>query len=187
MENTGTNSTMAQSSVHYGGDTTAIYNFSDGGAVTNFHTYTLDWTTNALLFYVDGHLFESQSSPWGNSSGASPFPFNQPFFLIMNMAIGGNYVSNPSQSAINANTTFPAEALVDYVRIYNTTDPFRLAVQQSGTNLVLTWPSNIVCRLQAQTNASVGIGTNWVSVKTTTNQMPITPVTGTAFFRLVTP
>jgi beta-glucanase (GH16 family) len=187
MENTGTNSTMAQSSVHYGGDTTAIYNFFDGGAVTNFHTYTLDWTTNALLFYVDGHLFESQSSPWGNSSGASPFPFNQPFFLIMNMAIGGNYVSNPSQSAINANTTFPAEALVDYVRIYNTTDPFRLAVQQSGTNLVLTWPSNIVCRLQAQTNASVGIGTNWVSVKTTTNQMPITPVTGTAFFRLVTP
>lgn len=188
VENTGTNTTMVQSSIHYGGDSTAIYNFFDGGAVTNFHTYTLDWTTNAMLFYVDGHLFESALAPWGNGSGASPFPFNKPFFLLMNMAVGGNYVANPSQATINANAVFPAELLVDYVRIYRATDPLRLAVEQNGSNLELSWPSNIVCQLQAQTNTTaVGIGTNWTPVSTTTNRLQIVPMAGSAFFRLVTP
>jgi beta-glucanase (GH16 family) len=188
MENTGTNSFMAQSSIHYGGDGTAVYKFFDGGAVTNFHTYTLDWTTNALLFYVDGHLFETQSGAWGNGDGASPFPFNQPFFLVMNMAIGGNYVGNPPETNINAGTIFPAEVLVDYVRIYNTTEPFRIAVKQTGSSVVLSWPSNIVCRLEAETNpAPAGIGNNWISLDTTTNQMQITPIAGSAYFRLITP
>jgi beta-glucanase (GH16 family) len=188
LENTGANSFMAQSSIHYGGDGTAIYNFFDGGAVTNFHTYTLDWSTNALLFFVDGHLFESQNGPWGNADGSSPFPFNRPFFLIMNLAIGGNYVGNPSQASINAGTVFPAEMLVDYVRLYDNTDPLRLAITQAGGALRLTWPSNIVCRLQVQTNpALLGIGSNWIPVTTATNPMQIIPTAGTAFYRLVTP
>jgi beta-glucanase (GH16 family) len=188
LENTGTNSFMVQSSIHYGGDGTAVYNFFDGGAITNFHTYTLDWTTNSLLFYIDGHLFETQTGNWGNGDGASPFPFNQPFFLVMNMAVGGNYVGNPSKTDINANTVFPAEVLVDYVRIYNTTDPFRIDVKQTGSSILLTWPSNIVCRLEAQTNSTPsGLGNNWFPVDTTTNHMQITPMSGSAFFRLITP
>ena len=130
VENTGTNTLMVQSSIHYSGDGTAIYNFFDGGAVTNFHTYTLDWTTNAMLFYIDGHLFQTQTSNWGNRSGTSPFPFNRPFFLLMNMAIGGNYVQKPPPGTINAGTVFPAELLVDYVRIYNTSDPFQIATRK---------------------------------------------------------
>ena len=42
-------------------------------------------------------------------------------------------------------------------------------------------------RLQAQTNVSAGIGTNWVPVGTTSNRLQIVPVTGSVFFRLVTP
>ena len=56
FENTGSNTAMVQSSIHSGSDATGIYNFINDG-VTNFHTYTFDWTTNAMLFYVDGHLF----------------------------------------------------------------------------------------------------------------------------------
>jgi beta-glucanase (GH16 family) len=186
FENTGTNTAMVQSSIHSGSDATGVYNFISGG-VTNFHTYTFDWTTNAMLFYVDGHLFESQTN-WSSSVGSYPAPFNRPFFLLMNFAIGGNYVQNPPASEINAHALFPAEVLVDYVRIYNTTAPFRLAIEQTGSNLLLRWPSNIVAHLQAQTNsASAGIGTNWVSVGTLTNQLPITPGAGSAFFRLTTP
>jgi hypothetical protein len=141
-----------------------------------------------MLFYVDGHLLETQTGPWGNADGASPFPFNQPFFLLMNLAIGGNYVGKPSQADINAGTVFPAVALVDYVRIYNTTQPFRLAIQQTSSNIVLSWPSNIVCHLQAQTNPpSTGVGNNWFPVGTATNQAQILPMTGSVFFRLVTP
>lgn len=187
LENKGTNTTLVQSSIHYGGDATGYYNFIDGTAITNFHTYTLDWTTNALLFYVDGHLFETQTS-WGNTNGPYPFPFNQPFFLIMNLAVGGNYVGNPSVSSIESQTAFPSQVLVDYVRIYRTTDPLRIAITQTSSNLVLSWPSNIICNLQGQTNPpTAGIGTNWYPVSTTTNQLPIMPQAGSAFYRLITP
>jgi beta-glucanase (GH16 family) len=181
FENTGTNTVMVQSSIHSGGDATGYYNFFDNG-ITNFHTYTLDWTTNAMLFYVDGHLFESQTN-WTSTGGAYPFPFNQPFFIIMNFAVGGNYVSNPSVTDINTHSIFPSEVLVDYVRVYNTTVPFRLAISQTSTNLLLTWPSNIVAHVQAQTNFS----SNWYSVNTTSNPLPVSPTNGSAFFRLSTP
>jgi hypothetical protein len=130
MENNGGNPLMAQGSIHSGGHATAIYNFYDGGTVTNFHTYTLDWTTNAILFYVDGHLYESQTN-WNSSTGKHyPYPFDQPFFLIMNMAIGGNYIGNPTTAAINSGSAFPGELLVDYVRVYNVTDSFCLATRE---------------------------------------------------------
>jgi len=61
--------------------------------------------TNAILFYVDGHLYETQNQ-LEQSVGSYPVPFNRPFFLLMNFAIGGNYVGNPSTAAINAGTAF---------------------------------------------------------------------------------
>jgi beta-glucanase (GH16 family) len=188
MENKGTNVFNVQASIHSGSDGTAIYNFTDGAATTNFHSYTLDWTTNAILFYVDGHLYETQMS-WGSSTtNAYPFPFNQPFFLLMNMAIGGNYLGNPSPSTINAGTVFPGEMLLDYLRIYKTTDPFRIAIQRTGANILLSWPSNIVCRLQAQTNTpATGLTSNWFPVTTTTNQIQFAPSNTSVFYRLVTP
>jgi hypothetical protein len=184
MENNGSNVFMAQGSIHSGSDATAIYNFTDGAATTNFHTYTLDWTTNAILFYVDGHLYETQTG-WGSSTtNAYPFPFNQPFFLLMNMAIGGNYLGNPSMATINAGTVFPGEMLVDYLRIYNPTDPFRISIERAGANILLSWPSNIVCRLQAETNTLAG---NWFLVTTTTNRFQFTPGNTSVFYRLVSP
>ena len=179
---------MDQGSIHSGTDATAIYNFTDGNAVTNFNTYTLDWTTNAFLFYVDGHLYETQTN-WGSSTGNGyPFPFNQPFFLIMNMAIGGNYLGNPSTNSINSGSTFPAQLLVDYVRLYNVTGPLQLAVQRAGTNVILSWQTNIVCRLQVVTN-SLTSGTNgWVPAPSNSSPLKITPTrSGSAFYRLTSP
>lgn len=187
LENPGTNDAIAQSSIHYGGNATAIYYLTNGMSVTNFHTYTLDWTTNALIFYVDGHLFETQTG-WGNGGGPYPFPYNQPFFLIMNLAVGGSYAGYPAASTIESQSTFPAEMLVDYVRIYQTTDPLQIAITQTNSNLLLSWPSNVVCNLLGQTNPpGSGIGSNWYPITTTTNQMLIQPVSGSAFYQLVSP
>jgi len=179
---------MIQGSIHSGSDATAIYYLNDGTTTTSFHTYTLDWATNAMLFYVDGHLYESQTN-WTSSTGnAYPFPFNQPFFLLMNLAIGGQYLGNPTTNAINAGTTFPAQIVVDYVRLYNPTAPFRIGIQKTGSKLVLTWPSNIVCSLQTVTNATLANNaSNWQPIGTLTNQMQITPTNTSAYYRLVTP
>ena len=188
MENNGSNPGMAQGSIHSGSDATAIYNFTDGGATTNFNTYTLDWTTNAILFYVNGHLYETQTS-WGSSTtNVYPFPFNQPFFLIMNMAIGGSYLGNPTTNSINAGTTFPSEVLVDYVRVYNVTDPLRLAVKQTGSTVILSWATNIVCHLQAQTDSlASGFRGTWYSMGSNTSPLQITPFGGCVFYRLASP
>jgi hypothetical protein len=183
MENTGTNVFMAQGSLHWGGDATAIYRFTDGEATTNFNTYTLDWTTNAILFYVNGHLYQRQTN-WSSAAGPYPFPFNQPFFLLMNLAVGGNYVGNPTTQAINAGAVFPAEMLVDYVRLYRLTEPFRIAIRKTGADLVLNWPSDILCHLEVQTNE---LGTNWVPIAAATNQFPIAPGPASAFYRLAMP
>jgi len=187
MESNGGNPGMAQGSIHSGSDATAIYNFLDGDSVTNFHTYTLDWTTNTILFYVDGHLYETQSSWSSSTSNPYPFPFNQPFFIIMNMAIGGNYLGQPSTNAINAGSVFPGQVLVDYVRIYNVTDPLRLAIKRTGASVVLSWTTNVVCRLQAQTNLLAWGNGNWFQVASNTSSLQLSPSATTAFYRLASP
>ena len=184
MENNGSTPGTVQSALHSGSDETGYYNFLNGDSVTNFHTYTLDWSPTAILYYVDGHLYQSQSN-WDSSvGGAYPFPFNQPFFFIMNLAIGGDFLSNPSQSAINAGTAFPAEMQVDYVRIYNLTAPLMLSFTRTNSNLILAWPSSIVCHLQTQTNL---LGTSWSDIVTTSNSIQINPSGRGAFYRLKSP
>jgi beta-glucanase (GH16 family) len=187
MENNGSALGAVHGSLHSGSDETAVYNFLNNDSVTNFHTYTLDWATNAILFYVDGHLYESQTN-WSSSVGPYPTPFNQPFFIIMNIAIGGNYLGNPSTNTINANSTFPGEMLVDYVRIYNQTVPLLLSVSQTNAILALNWPSNIICHLQVETNGlNAGSGINWSNVVSVTNRLTLPATNPAAFYRLASP
>jgi beta-glucanase (GH16 family) len=188
VENQGFNPNWEQGSLHSGSDETATNFFLPGDSVTNFHTYTLDWTTNAFLFYVDGHLYETQTG-WGSSTGNPyPYPFNQPFFLLMNVAIGGQYLGYPDTNAINSGTVFPCEMVVDYVRIYSPTAPLSIAMRPAGSNVLLSWPSNIVCHIEVQTNAQpIGPGTNWVSITTTNGQLQIKPGKGSGYYRLVSP
>ncbi len=117
VENDGANPSFVQGSIHSGTDATQIYNFTGGDSVTNFHVYDLDWTSNSITWSVDGTAYETQTS-WGTSvSGKSyPFPFNQPFYLLMNLAVGGDYVNDPLPASINP--SLPQEMQVDYVRVY---------------------------------------------------------------------
>ena len=186
MENKGGALTNVAGSLHSGSDETAVYTFPNGDSVTNFHTYTLDWASNAILFYVDGHLYESQTG-WGSSTtNAYPFPFNQPFFILMNLAVGGNYLDNPTTAAINANSTFPGDMQIDYVRLYNQTAPLMLSATQGLSSLVLSWPSNIVCHLQSLTDGNLA-DDNWADVPNAANPFTINPSNSYVFFRLKSP
>ena len=185
VENNGGVPGTVQGSLHSGSDETAVYNFLNGDSVTNFHTYTLDWGTNAILFYVDGHLYESQTN-WSSTVGAYPIPFNQPFFIIMNLAVGGNYLGNPGTNTINT-SSFPGEMLVDYVRIYRQTAPLQISISRTNSSAALNWPGGIVCHLQAQTNSLVS--QNWSDFAGITNPVVIVPNpnNGSVFYRLESP
>jgi len=123
-ETKGKELTQVHGSLHSGSDETGIYTFS-GDSITNFHTYRVDWESNSISFSVDGHVYETQTS-WTSPIGPYPAPFNAPFFLLMNLAVGGNFVGHPSVAAIKAGTVFPAEIQVDYVRVLEHTAPLRL-------------------------------------------------------------
>lgn len=182
----GTELTKVHGSLHSGSDETTIYTLPSGDSITNFHNYMVDWESNSFSFAVDGHVYETQTS-WTSSLGPYPTPFNAPEFLLMNLAVGGNFVGNPTIAQINAGTIFPAEIQVDYVRVSKQTAPLQIVATQSNGNVVLTWPANIVCHLQVQTNFLAG--GNWSDLANTTNPVIITPGQNNAcvFYRLESP
>jgi beta-glucanase (GH16 family) len=98
------------------------YTFPTGDGNTNFHTYVTEWNTNSFHCSIDSNtvLYSSGGTitGWTSSTGPFPAPFNHPFYIIMNLAVGGNFVGNPGTTTINAATTFPGDMQVDYIRVY---------------------------------------------------------------------
>ncbi len=189
IENNGAVTNYVGGALHCGSDSSDTYTFPDGGAVTNFHNYVLDWSTNAFLWYVDGHLYQIQTNWTSNLSGAVyPAPFDKPCFIIMNLAVGGNYVGNPSVTSINTNGGFPGELQVDYLRVFDQTAPLQLSLTRTNNALRLVWPSNVVAHLQAQLNPLYGsLGTNWLDLIPPTNPASINPTNRNAYYRLQSP
>lgn len=76
---------------------------------TEQHVYSLDWRPNSLEFAVDGTIYQSI-----HASQLKSWPFGQPFFLILNLAVGGTM-----GGAVPATAPLPYRMAVDYVRLYN--------------------------------------------------------------------
>lgn len=86
------------------------YTLKNGRFDTDFHIFGIEWTPDYVNFYVDDVLY-NQITP---ADVPGEWVFNKPFFILMNVAVGGNFVGPP-----NAQTVFPQTMLVDYVRVYN--------------------------------------------------------------------
>ena len=104
------------------------YPLPDGGTIADFHVYALEWDPGEIRWYVDGVLCQTQNFWWSSSArngdqGVAPAdasklnpwpaPFDQPFHLLLNVAVGGRFLGNP-----DPDTAFPVEMVVDYVRAY---------------------------------------------------------------------
>lgn len=76
-----------------------------------FHTYGVDWTKEKMDFYVDDKLVFT-FNPKDKSEDV--WPFDQPFYIILNVAIGGNFGGPEVDDKI-----FPQEFIVDYVKVYS--------------------------------------------------------------------
>jgi beta-glucanase (GH16 family) len=78
---------------------------------SGFHIYGVEWEPERISFMLDGLVYET-ITPADLPSGA-PWPFQHPFFLLLDLAVGGEWPGSP-----NASTHFPARMLVDWVRIW---------------------------------------------------------------------
>lgn len=84
-----------------------------GNVTTEFHVYALEWDDAEIRWYVDGTLFAVRNA-WSSTGGAFPAPFDRPFYVLFNVAVGGNYPGSPTPA-----TVFPVTMEVDYVRVYS--------------------------------------------------------------------
>jgi endo-beta-1,3-glucanase len=89
--------------------------FSDA---SQWHTYGVKWTEGKLEFYIDGKLFHTINDFSQPNATTHPGPFNIPFYLRFNLAIGGDYIDAPWNDASKSIADFPATMSIDYVRVY---------------------------------------------------------------------
>jgi beta-glucanase (GH16 family) len=90
--------------------------------VDGFHTYTVEWSAGRMDWYVDGKHFSTKTADqWHteNVKGTPGFdaPFDRPFHIIFNLAVGGRWPEGENDVGYFAND-FPKEMLVDWVRVY---------------------------------------------------------------------
>lgn len=114
MEYRGQQTNLINGTVHGpgysgGNSVTKTYGFATDRFDKDFHLFAVEWSTDYIRFYVDDVLYQ-EIKP-GDISGQ--WVFNQPFFMILNVAVGGNYVGFPTSE-----TPFPQSMIIDYVRVY---------------------------------------------------------------------
>ncbi len=94
---------------HEGGKTELQYgNYSD-----DFHLFSIDWTKNSIKYYVDDVLFAERKFSDLKNFNHEDNPFTKPFYMLLNLAVGGNYLGYPDESSV-----FPQTLEVDYIRHY---------------------------------------------------------------------
>lgn len=75
----------------------------------DFHVFAVEWKENQIDFFVDGYLYNRVTS----KDVSGDWVYNHPFFIILNLAVGGSFVGLP-----NEGTNFPQKMHIDYVRVY---------------------------------------------------------------------
>lgn len=108
------NESAIHGTIHW--DSTGNNTHADYGAaspnidVTQYHVYSIEWNASSIKWFVDGKQY-LEANIANNINGTDEF--HKPFFILFNLAIGGNWPGNPDGS-----TPFPAKMYVDYVRVY---------------------------------------------------------------------
>lgn len=127
MEYRGQEPSIIHGSVHgpgYSGGSpiTKNYALQNSRFDTDFHVFAVEWGEEYINFFVDDVVYQQitledveniidRESATGDSR--AEWVYDQPFFILLNVAVGGNYVGFPAQE-----TTFPQTMLVDYVKVY---------------------------------------------------------------------
>ncbi|HMO33099.1 MAG TPA: glycoside hydrolase family 16 protein [Lacibacter sp.] len=114
MEQRGQEPYINNASIHgpgYSGGNAITKSFAltNGRFDTEFHLYAVEWGTDFIDFFIDDFLYKRVTP----KDVPGEWVYNQPFFIIMNVAVGGNYVGFPTTG-----TPFPQTMLIDYVRVY---------------------------------------------------------------------
>ena len=147
-EGWGSKPTSLAQTIHYGGVwpnnvySGATVSYPNAGTMDQWHVYTLQWVPGKIEWLIDG-VVTSTKTNWWSAKGtpptsdadlnAWPAPFDKPFHLLLDLAVGGNFDGNP-----DATTPSTAEMRVDYVRVYSMADETKSAGTRPDTKFPWT-------------------------------------------------
>ncbi len=142
MEVLGNQTDTSYGTLHYGNphnESQGKYTLEAGSFAEEYHTFSAAWEPGKLSWYVDGNLIHTENDWYSATEGQGeltyPAPFDQPFYLILNLAVGGNWPGNPDESTNIKDAAF----LVDYVKVYQK-DSYDENVEKPVKNVVLREP-----------------------------------------------
>ncbi|QMS84684.1 glycoside hydrolase family 16 protein [Candidatus Xianfuyuplasma coldseepsis] len=115
----------ASGAIHYGGSwpnnvyQSGHHDLPQGEGIDTFHVYAVEWTSESISWYIDDTLVWT-ATEWYSEGNEFPAPFNQDFFMILNLAVGGHFDNHilPPDSLFDE----PVQMFIDYVRVYQYTD-----------------------------------------------------------------
>ena len=118
MENIGNEPGMVHGSMHGSSSVAVTTSVSAPFSLPNgqkfaddFHVYAIEWEPTEVRFFVDTNKYATfQKANWASTG---PWPFDHPFFILLNVAVGGDWPGSP-----DATTQFPQQMQIDYVRVY---------------------------------------------------------------------
>lgn len=121
LENGGSRPTMVSGAVHgpgYSGGEPILkeYEFEESRVDTEFHVYGIEWGPQYINYYVDNVLYFQVTPESLEEEDVPTFNWvfdNGPFYMLINLAVGGNFDGNPTED-----TVFPQTMYIDYVRVY---------------------------------------------------------------------
>jgi len=116
MENIGKEPDTVHGTLHgpgYSGDKSIgkPFQITAGIFADDYHVYAVEWTPGRIDFSVDGQSYNTLTPE--SLPGHAMWVYDHPFFLILNVAVGGAWPGNPDETSV-----FPQTMLVDYVRVY---------------------------------------------------------------------
>lgn len=124
MEVLGTSTNTAYGTLHYGephreSQGSRQLSASEPDYSKSFHVYAVEWDPGEFRWYVDGELIHTEND-WftkvdGEEEKAYPAPFDQDFYMILNLAVGGSWPGDPDAAGVFGEN---AAMYVDYVKVY---------------------------------------------------------------------
>lgn len=157
------NETRTHGTIHWDSNGYASYGGPSFGVdVTAYHTYSIEWNSSAIKWFIDGTQFW-EANIQNNINGTEEF--HRPFFMILNLAVGGNWPGSP-----NSSTPFPARMMVDYVRVYQqgtgptpTPTPPPGGINPYSTVQAESYSSQSGTQLEATSDTGGGQNVGWIA------------------------
>ncbi|GFZ29517.1 hypothetical protein CSC2_00430 [Clostridium zeae] len=130
MENLGKEPNIVHGTIHgpgYSGSAGLGAAYTSSTALSDgYHTYAVEYEPSSIKWYVDGVLYETRT-PY--DVNGNTWVFNQPFFILLNLAVGGGWPGNPDST-----TVFPQKYAIDYVRVYQRANGYNMVSLKSAYN-----------------------------------------------------